>query len=242
MHKPGVAASKTDRALTRLGGVGCPPYGPGPNHAGVPGAGKAVGRGRATGARRREWLLGLRPAGERGRAPWPAGGGGGDRRRRKGTERGAGGRHAVRRRRRGARSGGSGRAGWADPSAPHPRPRVRGHRTWRRPRRVVAGPGVLRAAGSVWLAGLPGPAARRTRVGPWGPGPPSAQPARRSTAGGGRLGELRGTLRPARTPSVLPRCHAVIVDAARAAERPLRGSSQSRRAWEMRLGDRVQSG
>src|ERR671913_1603870 len=50
MHRPGMAASQTALALTWPGGAGCSPYGPGPNHAGVPGAGKWLSGGGVVGA------------------------------------------------------------------------------------------------------------------------------------------------------------------------------------------------
>src|SRR4029453_8628007 len=45
MQSPGVAASRTARALTGVVGCGCWPYGAGPNHSGVPGVGKLLGVG-----------------------------------------------------------------------------------------------------------------------------------------------------------------------------------------------------
>ena len=69
MHKPGVAASKTERALTRSGAVGCSPYGPGPNQPGVPGAGKPFGGGTGPG----ELGNGCSGAGRRARLGGPQG-------------------------------------------------------------------------------------------------------------------------------------------------------------------------
>ena len=233
MHNPGVAASKTDRALTRSGGVGCPPYGPGPNHAGVPGAGKPLGG--AAGPPELGGGKGCSASGRRASEGGPHGppvgaaGIGDDGKGPSGTAGAAAGR-GVRWRRR---------AGW--PAPVHRAPgRVRGHRTGddregllRVPmfsgRRDQCGQGGYRDRRLVERGSVLGGQGRHllNRLGD-------------RQRGGGRLGELRGTLDRRVLRSVLPGCHAVIVDAARAAA--LRIEHGRGRAWEMCLGDRGRSG
>ena len=224
MHKPGVAASKTERALTRSGAAAAPRTVPARTspacRARESRSAAAAGTGRA-----RERLLRGRSASEARRTPGRAGRGGRE---------GRGGEADRTSACVGKRSGGAAapvrwRAGpMAHPSAPLPRRSPRSS-CWRRRRRAAAGRVVRRAAGSAWPAAPPAPAAGRTRDGPWGPAPPSGAPARRSTAERRPVRRTRPDARPERTPDRPPRLPCSHRRRGRAAERRRSSTASDRR-------------
>ena len=233
MHRPGVAASKTERALTRSGVVGCSPYGPGPNQPGVPGAGKPFGGGTGTG-RARERLLRGRSASEARRTPGRAGRGG---REGCGGER-TGRQHAREGSRRGGRCGGGGQARGCTPVHRAPGG-VRGHRAGGHVE------GLLRVALFGRRRDQRGQRRHRHRrliergtvLG--GQRRHLGHRRRDRQRRGGGFGELGRTLDRSVLRTVLPGCHAVIVDAfARAAAR----SSRPRTGQRIRVGGPGRSG